>query len=1020
MLNRNKLWLLIIVFLGCSHCFFAQQLSFRYLGNDQGLNTLASWSCAIDQHGFLWVATSDGLVRYNGKETTYYFQQAYPEMPTDQVGFIFNDSRNHIWVCSNKGLVRIDQNRQFRRQLIKEDSPHMDVNFCIEDGDGNMYAMTAAGTYSLREGESRWNAQPWLDSLIAGRGFRDVRPFDHDRYILVFPSAGVMLVNMTEKKQEVFIPAQGAICAARFDEKSILIGRGGGFELLYVSLEQPDAVRKINPPPFFHLNNLHEQIHSIVRAADHRVYLTTEGEGLLGLDSSLTRYTHYTHDPLNPSSVIENSLGFILADSSGNLVITCLSGVNYTNVHNTDVEYVNYLKTDDGEIIDQRVLSIAEDRYRQLWICTQDNVYIHDHDLNLTTRVSFPASVKLKSDKLLPYYVERDQEDNLWVALRHEGIAIFNPTGVFKKLVRSSDYPGYGKAIDKTRVIREGNDGYVYLGTEDGLFRISRVDFEIDTFVDHPEMAPLRHARIVDILPVEQGIWATSSPGGAAWHYSFTDRRMKFFNQQNGLPTNRIYGITAGRQGSIYIGSYSGFSIISPQDSIRNIVKGQGLISPRIESIEAALDGSVWMTNNYNLLKYDPTTGDISKIGGRQGLTNINFAVMSSVRLASGKIAFGAVKGLIIVDPSIIKFGTDSLKVYVFYRDAEGREIEAVPGKKLKFSYKQQNIRFSFAVNDIMVADDVLFRYRLSKNGDAEWSAPSTLSLVDFNLDPSTYSLQVEAFDGYKWYTFPGTIQFRISPPWWKQWWFIILIGFMMLTAIWTFFNGRIQKVKKELLIARQISDLESKALRAQMNPHFVFNSLNAIQECIVTGKIEEAYTYLSQFSRLLRLVLEHSDMAEVSLHEELEVLSLFVSLEKLRFRNDMQFVMTKDDDLDEEEIRIPPMLIQPHLENAIWHGLRNKEGNKELKLTIAEKIPGYLEVIIEDNGIGRAKAEELRLGRLGGSTHKSKGKQLSGNRMELLKSNFPMTSITITDIVDKNGNPDGTRVQLVIPILEK
>ena len=129
---------------------------------------------------------------------------------------------------------------------------------------------------------------------------------------------------------------------------------------------------------------------------------------------------------------------------------------------------------------------------------------------------------------------------------------------------------------------------------------------------------------------------------------------------------------------------------------------------------------------------------------------------------------------------------------------------------------------------------------------------------------------------------------------------------------------------------------------------------------------------------------------------------------------------MKVEEALDEDEIRIPPMLIQPHLENAIWHGLRNKEGKKLLKLTIREHIPDYLEVVIEDNGIGRIRAQELRQGRLGGSTHTSKGKQLSGNRMELLKSNHALTSMTITDMVGEDGTPIGTRVQLVIPIIGK
>ena len=1017
MLWRYHQWIWILVFLGHGYPVLAQQLSFRYLGKDQGLNSLASWNCAIDHHGFLWIASSDGLVRFNGKETSYYVQQSHPEMPADQIGFIFCDSRNRIWVCFNNGLVRIDENRQFKRQIFLEEKPAINTNACIEDHEGTMYALTTEGAFSSRKGEEKWESQPWLDSLVAGRRFRDIRRFDQDHYLIVFPTSGVMLVNMKERKQEVFVPVAGVNCATRFDDKSILIGKHGAFELLHVSLDNPTVQRKIQPPPFFLLNSFHEQINYIVKGVDQKIYMTTSGAGVVSLDSSLTHYTHYAHDPVDPSTIISNSLRYIVTDSAGSLMITSLDGVNFTNVHNSSVEYVNYLKLEDGEIIDKRVISIAEDRYKKLWLCTTDNVYIYDHERNSTKRIIIPSSAHLKSEILAPIYVECDQFDNLWVALRHEGIAIFFPDGTFRKFISAKDYPGFGNSINDTRVIREGNDGYMYLGTEKGLFRMSHDGFALDTFADHPALAPLRAERIVDIYPIPKGIWISSSPGGAAWHYSFTDRKLKSFDHKNGLPTNRVYRITGDRQGNLYVGSNNGLSIISADDRIRNLTKGQGLISPRIESNETADDGSVWMTNNYNLLKYTPQDGRISKLGSRQGLTKVNFAIMGSVKLSSGNLVFGANKGFIIVDPKTVLFGKDSLKIFVFYQDPQGREMECVPGKKLNFNYNEQNIHFSFAVNDLIMADQMLFKYQLTKNDEGPWSNPSLNASADFNLDPGSYSLNVQAYNGHTWFELESPIHFHIKAPWWRQRWFIILMGLLMAFVVWTFVHGRFQKIRRELLVTRQIADLEAKALRAQMNPHFVFNSLNAIQECIVTGKVEEAYAYLSQFARLLRLVLEHSDMADVSLHDELEVLSLFVSLEKLRFRNDMQYTLKMEKDLDDEEIRIPPMLIQPHLENAIWHGLRNKYGEKQLSLSIAETIPGYLEVVVEDNGVGRVKAAALRQDRLGDHKHKSIGKQLSGNRLELLRKNYPRSSMEIIDLYDGQGLASGTRVILVIPI---
>jgi ligand-binding sensor domain-containing protein len=325
-------------------------------------------------------------------------------------------------------------------------------------------------------------------------------------------------------------------------------------------------------------------------------------------------------------------------------------------------------------------------------------------------------------------------------------------------------------------------------------------------------------------------------------------------------------------------------------------------------------------------------------------------------------------------------------------------------------------------VYDLLLYDDsedIYFEYRL--NGK-EWTNNKKRNEVNLDgLGSGSYVLELRGSAGSMINaTSPVSIPFQIHPPWWKEWWFILMICLSIVTALWIYFKERIDKFRKELLVTRQISELESKALRAQMNPHFVFNSLNAIQECIVTGRVEEAYSYLSKFSKLLRMVLEHSDVTEVKLQEELEVLGLYISLEKLRFKDDMQYRFHLDDELDAEEIYIPPMLIQPHIENAIWHGLRHKEGEKHLVLSITENPPGYLEVIIEDDGIGRKKSGEIRERRLGGNKHNSKGTQLSENRMELLRKPYPFTSLTIIDLYHPKGEASGTKVILSIPMLKK
>jgi LytS/YehU family sensor histidine kinase len=166
-------------------------------------------------------------------------------------------------------------------------------------------------------------------------------------------------------------------------------------------------------------------------------------------------------------------------------------------------------------------------------------------------------------------------------------------------------------------------------------------------------------------------------------------------------------------------------------------------------------------------------------------------------------------------------------------------------------------------------------------------------------------------------------------------------------------------------------------------------------------------------------LVLEHSDLSEITVHQEMETLNLYTSLEKLRFRDSFEVQITVNDDMEMESISIPPMLIQPHVENAIWHGLRHLEGDKRLTITVTDETE-YLHVTIEDNGVGRNKAMEHKASRLGAEhRHTSKGLAICEQRIGLLQKQYPQTRMEIEDLYDKAG-PSGTKVSLLLPIIPK
>ncbi len=249
-----------------------------------------------------------------------------------------------------------------------------------------------------------------------------------------------------------------------------------------------------------------------------------------------------------------------------------------------------------------------------------------------------------------------------------------------------------------------------------------------------------------------------------------------------------------------------------------------------------------------------------------------------------------------------------------------------------------------------------------------------------------------------------------------------------ILTTIASICSTKIAKAQSDLAaeerdrrlleIGKKVAETRLMALRAQMNPHFIFNSLNSIQECIVNEKIEDAHRYLSQFSRLLRMVIDYSEKSLISLDKEIEFLKLYLELESLRFGRSFMYQIQLDESIDEEETLVPSLLIQPFVENAIWHGLLHKTGDRKLLITFNINENDQLVCIVEDNGIGRAKAAAIKAGKLDAHNHESKGMRISQERIDLLRLQTHLnTEIKIEDLTDKNNEPVGTRVSVTLPL---
>lgn len=221
------------------------------------------------------------------------------------------------------------------------------------------------------------------------------------------------------------------------------------------------------------------------------------------------------------------------------------------------------------------------------------------------------------------------------------------------------------------------------------------------------------------------------------------------------------------------------------------------------------------------------------------------------------------------------------------------------------------------------------------------------------------------------------------------------------------------QKTRVEL--QQHASELEMRALRAQMNPHFIFNCLNSINRFILENNKPQASAYLTKFSRLIRLILQNSQSAMISIESELESLQLYLELESLRFNHGFEFVIDVDDDVDVSAIEVPPLIIQPYAENAIWHGLMPKEEHGKLRIEIYEER-NILCCKITDDGIGRKKAAELKS--RSSESHHSMGMRITAERIAIMHhENHQDSFITITDLTLPDGRAGGTEVLLKIPI---
>ena len=532
--------------------------------------------------------------------------------------------------------------------------------------------------------------------------------------------------------------------------------------------------------------------------------------------------------------------------------------------------------------------------------------------------------------------------------------------------VFTSNISGYDEAFDRT-YYKSFSDGVLincltkgfeknelYLGRNDGLYLFSN-DHLIKSNPDNP----LFDSRISDLTMVKNTLYASTRGEGLIIYPK--GQEPYALSKSDGLISNEIHKIHVYKE-MVYVLSKEGLSIVNlsyKDPKITNYTSKNGLASNEINDIFIRND-TIWLATNKGITKFHQNRNSENELDC----------------------------------PIYLK----SLKI---------KNIKRNKNELSGLNYYENDLEFSFEAVSFNSHGNIKYRYRL-EGIDDKWKVTVSRELRYPNLPPGSYKFIISYQKPDLTWSSPTTLfKFKINVPFWEKLSFIIPFLTLILLLIYAVIQRFINKAKGKIDVQKKILDLERRALQAQMSPHFIFNALTSIQSLIAQNKNDHAEEFLVTFSRMVRASLNQSSQAFISLQEEIELLNNYMKIEGLRFEEVFQSNIHLSSEVVLSDISIPPMIIQPFVENAIEHGIRPLGKKGHLSIEISEIEEGFLEIKIDDDGVGRKKSEKQQI-----KGRESKGISLVRDRLALLNK---ASKVQIIDKQDNNVSC-GTLVVVHVP----
>jgi ligand-binding sensor domain-containing protein len=980
---------------------YAQQLSFKLYNVNDGLPSASTYGVFQDKNGYLWICSPTGVSRFDGRQfVNYSLADGLPSLHTN---IVFQDSRKRFWVGTAAGMAQF-KNNKFITYPTNDNLNNIYVFNFIETKDKRLWALTVKGVYEFAD--SIWKKltlYPGYENSMC----RSIVEFDGELFVnypndIVYRGKvgkwlhiassqdyGSMFNVMSVQNNEIWVSTINNIYIIR-NHQLVPLYKKNLTTTSYFSyfidskkrlwLESESFLQISKPGDWQHFSFSKKSQYgypsSINEDSSHNVWIGTIA-GLLKIkDISFTiidkNNTALLNEIYNLIALPDNRLLLSCGQRTGLLI--------YGNNKCTKVKpphspgYENYYK-DPVDIF-------TLDEKNSLWMLTRFRKFLHFDGNKLE---DFSSALNLKTTEHV--------YDMKYVKSRNEFFICADSTLLYGSSAKFSTFIPHNTGvplIKPTRVYEMKNGLLLLYIDEVGVFCIDKsnnlISLVKETGIDGSKKGIELPVSFYE--DADNNFWL-SFPGLGLYEYGLIKNKMPFLKNhvtlKDGLQSNNVVAIINDRQKRLWVATPTGLDILQENKAdkweVFNYAKAEELALSRSDYERLITDsaGNVYLSTPDKILKFH--TADINLF------KEPPHVIIEKVTLAFKETEWGKL--------------TDSL--YGYFQ---------LPFNPV-LDYDQNSLGIFFNAIDLSTSNsNPEYSYKLLPF-HASWSIPAKTKSVSFaQLPPGKYQFIVRAKDKASGWSKPDVFRFTITSPFWNKWWFRLIVIAIASSVIVSIFRARVQKIRQDIFIKNQIKELEMKALKAQMNPHFIYNALNSIQALVANDKKTEGIYYIGSFSRLLRQVLDNSENNVISLDKELETVGLYIQLEALRLDMQLQYKKNIAEDIVTEFEKIPPLILQPFVENALWHGLSRKEGEKEIIINVKIK-DNWLVCGITDNGIGRKKEQEWKASSV--LSHQSKGIDITRKRLIDFNEDNSVLPIEFSDLYDLENNSCGTSVTLHI-----